>query len=161
MIFGPKKERPEIDRAYLADAVGKIIADYDKFVVNNPGFEVIRDEKRLPHDKETIVMAFCFAIATQDNTNEMRSSLAERALSLAYFQKDVGDNDLHPLGFAVAQTDVWTGENTVALKTSDPAGKEKFEELLPAVQADIARIDQRTKSAVSLRARTRNGNAKP
>jgi hypothetical protein len=101
------------------------------------------------------------AIATQDITAEVRKSLAERALSLAYCQKGLGARDVHQLDFGITQFDVSTmsEESLLDLTQSSPAGEEKFDGLLPAVKADLARIEQRIKAAIGLRTKTRNGKA--
>jgi hypothetical protein len=149
---------PKSDRNRIAEKAAKIIRDYDQFAMTAPGITVIRDEGSLPHDKDKIIMAFCHRIATEDNmaASAIRS-LAGSALSLAYFQKDVGD-DLHPSGVDITQFDLTTMSEEALLdffREDGPIGKEKYDRMLPAVQADLDRIERMLKAAISLRARIR------
>jgi hypothetical protein len=138
---------PKIDREALAARVGEVIADYSAFISNNPGIAVLRDVSRLPHDREKIVMALCFAIATRDVAPRLRKSLAECALSLAYFQPNVGERDLFQSGADVAR-----------LLTGEPTDKERYASFLPAVQADRALINLRINAAIDLRTKTRRAS---
>jgi hypothetical protein len=148
------RKKPDIDRARLAEQIGKTIADYAVFVSNNPGFGIIRDEKRLPHEKEVIVMALCFAIATQDVTPEMRKTLADWALSLAYYQKGVGERDIHQSEAEAVGPD--GGVNLLDFSRESPERSAAYEGFLRPVQADLADIEWRIKGANQLWARTQH-----
>ncbi len=80
---------------------------------------------------------------------EVRIALVDCAMSLAFFQKGVGDHPVHQNGVDTTKFDASTmsGENLVALTLSNPAGKERFDRLFPLVQADIARIGRRVTDA--------------
>jgi hypothetical protein len=130
-----RQKKPDSDRPSMAEDVFEVIADYAEFVSNNSGLTIIRDEKHLPRNKEAIVMALCYAIATQNNTAEMRKSLAEWALSLAYCQKDIGDGDISSSGVA------------------------HYVQLLLAVEADVDRIERLVLAAIDLRTRIYGGTS--
>jgi hypothetical protein len=148
MFAWARTKTPTIDREALAARVGEIIADYSAFISNNPGVAVLRDVSRLPHDREKIIMALCFAIATRDVAPRTRKSLAECALSLAYFQPDVGERDLFHSGRDAA-------EYVASGLTGEPTDEERYASFLPAVQADRALINLRIIAAFDLWTRMR------
>jgi hypothetical protein len=148
MFAWARTKTPKIDREALAARVGEVIADYSAFISNNPGVAVLRDVTRLPHDREKIVMALCFATATRDVAPRMRKSLAECALSLAYFQPNVGERDLF-------QSRRDAAEYVTSGLTGEPTDEERYAGFLPAVQADRALINLQINAAIDLWTKTR------
>lgn len=147
MIFSWLKKKQNVtDPQVLSATVGKIIADYGEFIDNNPEAMVIRDEVRLPHAKEKILAALCFAIASRGTRTELREPLIVSALSLAYFQKGIG-NDLYPLGFDFSVLESMSAEESLKMMNSNPSGKDSYDRMLPIVKADTDRILQRVQAA--------------
>jgi hypothetical protein len=144
-----RKRTPEIDPRRLAEVMGTIVADYGEFLEKTPLAGAVRDEKFLPHNKETILAALTGAIATQDFPAEKRNALADCAMSLAYFQKGVGDHAVHQIGIDITKYDIssMSGQNLAELMLSNPAGKAQYDRLLPLVQTDIHRIALRVEEA--------------
>ena len=144
-----KKKKREIDPARVVAAARAIVDDYGAFLEQDPHAVAIQDEKCLPHPKEAILTALCVAIATEGASTDRRDALAAGATLLAYFQKGVGNYPVYPGGVDVSKFNVesMSGENLMALILSNPAGKEKYDNLLPRVQADTDRINRRIDEA--------------
>jgi hypothetical protein len=154
------KKRAKTDPHRIAETAGAIIADYGDFLEKNLAGAAIQDEQQLPHSKETILAALLVALATQDFPVARRLALVDCAMYLSYFQKDVGVHPLHQLGIDMTKFDVasMSGENLVALMSSSPAGKEKYDQFFPLVQADINRIGERVNEADRLWSAARKGS---
>src|SRR5277367_4223179 len=140
-----RKKKPAIDPARLIDTVSATVADYGDFLEKTLHGGAIQDEKYLPHPKEKILTAPCVAIATQNFSPEARGALVDCAMSLAFFQKEIGNHAVHQCGVDITKFDAssMSGDNLAALLLSNPAGKENYDRLLPVVQADITRITGR------------------
>jgi hypothetical protein len=161
LMFGwLSKKRAKTDPHRIAETAGAIIADYGDFLEKNLAGAAIQDEQQLPHSKETILAALLVALATQDFPVARRLALVDCAMYLSYFQKDVGVHPLRQLGIDMTKFDVasMSGENLVALMSSSPAGKEKYDQFFPLVQADINRIGERVNEADRLWSAARKGS---
>jgi hypothetical protein len=157
----PAVDRAAVDRNALANSVSKIVTDYGAFVAGHSDLTVIRDQAGLPHDKEKLLVAFCYVLATQTLTTEMRQALTGCALSLAYYQPDVGKRDLHQTGVDLSKYDVaaLSASDVKELLLGNPIDRGKYETFLPAVVADLERIRGRIGDAAALR--EKSGPAPP
>jgi hypothetical protein len=121
--------------------LGDIIADFGAYLEKILIAAQVVDRKKLPHDKEVILNALCAALRVSKHNRE---PLKMAALSLAYFQENVGDQPLHPIGVDITeqQAHELDGQNLARLLVSNPAGKERYSQFQPLVEAETARIKE-------------------
>ena len=105
-----------------------ICADFGKHVETNLGKFIIRDEKHLPHPKRTIFESICILSYTAYK-KETADTLSLYAFELAFFQKNVGDQPLHPLGIDMDELEFadLNSDDFARLVRANPSGKERYD----------------------------------
>ena len=142
--FGRKPPEPNTNR--LLQTARAVIADFGELIENEPGVGVIKDVKRLPHDKEVVLNSMFLAMVAPDCPENMREALKVAADALAYFQDGIG-KDLHPFGVNWAEMSKLDAEAGLALMTANENLKARYDQMLPLVNLDRARISERIAQA--------------
>lgn len=145
-------------RAVLAESE-QIVRDHCGYLMRERMDASIRDVTRLPHDKDSILSALCFAIAAE-NDEEQLGRLKAVAFCLAHFQEGIGDEPLWPQGYddtkmpdadgsSGGKTNGSVADEAVAELASEGAhaNRARYEAIQPAVKADMERIVQLTAKA--------------
>lgn len=124
---------------------------FHRFIEPDIGQFIIKDEKRLPHPKPDLFESMCVVLLSETDQSVLEK-IKLCAFELAFFQTDVGDAPLHPLGIDWNTVDATALERRADAATINPSGKAAYDrfklmrdadwERMKAVMADIQR--QRT-----------------
>ncbi|MBC8021124.1 MAG: hypothetical protein H7X78_07935 [Methyloceanibacter sp.] len=120
------------------DARSRILNDYGDHLQRDPVAGTICDVKRLPHPKETILLAICEQIAVEDNPERM-VGLVMSAPMLADYQEGVGDEPLWGIGIDPGEGAKLDPLELAKLVANSP-NRQRYEAFRPLVEADYARI---------------------
>lgn len=102
-----------------------VCADFNRYVDPHAGQFVIRDENDLPHPKRVIFESMCILLMAETNKTTL-DLIKSDAFELAFYQKDVGAEPLHPHGINMDGDDTFE-PGTLRTAMTNPAGKEKYD----------------------------------
>jgi len=126
-----------------APAYDQIIRDYAHFLEQNPISNEVRDTKKLPHLKSDILTAIYWNISKTED-KDLIEALRVSALTLAHYQKGVGDEDLTQFGVDLTNIDISNldsnGLKGIASAISSNPNSERWEKLWTLVESDTTEI---------------------
>ena len=138
-----KREKTEVDLSQTIEKYEKIINSYGDYLAKNPTADQISDLSCLPFPKKQILEALILAHKSESN-KQRKEQITIAAITLAYFQPDVGQEPLSALGFDLGSIDVNTVDldDLAAQITSDVSKHttSRYQELYKIVTAETKTI---------------------